>query len=121
MPMVRGKSMYQPDLVEVPLGAPSGGKKSSLSPAYISVASPHCFKLLKQVVAAPLALARLNAGKSSEARMAIIEMTTSNSMSVKAWLSRKHRLASGSILTFSNTRPGTLHAAKVAGELRELK
>ncbi len=43
-------------------------------------------RLFRQVVASPAALARLNAGNSSAARMEMIEITTSSSISVKALL-----------------------------------
>src|ERR1043166_3202658 len=84
MSMALGRSMYQPDFVEVPLGEPSGGRYSSLSPAKTIVANPHCFKLLKQVEAPARALARLREGNKSEARTAMMAMTTSNSINVNA-------------------------------------
>src|SRR5262245_6025088 len=46
-------------------------------------ASTHCLTLLKQAVCCALALARARAGNNKDARMAMMAMTTSNSMSVK--------------------------------------
>src|SRR6266404_1252483 len=60
---------------------------SSLSPEYMNQPSCNCFKLLRQAIPCPLALALLSAGSSSAARMAMIAITTSNSISVKPSLS----------------------------------
>src|SRR5262245_57589101 len=45
--------------------------------------SPICLRLFKQTVRWPFALARERAGNNIEARIAIIAITTSNSISVK--------------------------------------
>jgi hypothetical protein len=60
------------------------GKKSPLSPAYIVTAKPICFVLLIQAIAFALSFALLNAGSNMAARIAIIAITTSSSISVKA-------------------------------------
>src|ERR1039458_257199 len=59
------------------------GKKSLLSPEYMITASPICFSLLKQLIASALSFALLSAGSSMAARMAMMAMTTSNSIRVK--------------------------------------
>ena len=58
------------------------GKKSSLSPAYIIVPMPHCFILLAQWVLTADCFALANAGRSRPARIAIIAITTNNSIRV---------------------------------------
>src|SRR5262252_2138636 len=60
------------------------GKKSRLSPAYILIARPHCFKLLAHCALTAAALALLKAGSNIAARIAIIAMTTSSSIKVNA-------------------------------------
>src|SRR5512146_383658 len=70
---------------------PSSGILSSQSSAYILKANPHCFMLFMQVIACALDLALERAGSSIAARMAMMAMTTSSSMSVKA--SKRERLA----------------------------
>ena len=63
---------------------PSSGTKSLWSSAYMRNPSDHCRMLLRQLVAWALLLALDNAGSSIAARMAMIAMTTSNSISVNA-------------------------------------
>ena len=65
-----------------------GAKKSLLSLAYISKARPACFMLLVQVIRIALSLAVASAGRSNAASMAMIAMTTSNSIKVKPALER---------------------------------
>ena len=60
------------------------GKKSPLSPAYIMTARLICLVLLMQAMDSALSLALLNAGSNMAARIAMIAMTTSNSIKVKA-------------------------------------
>src|SRR5258706_15645560 len=60
-----------------------GGRKSLLSPAYIIIASPICLLLLRQTIALALDLALASAGSNIAARIAMIAMTTNNSMRVK--------------------------------------
>ena len=60
-----------------------GAKKSLLSIEYICHAKINCFWLLAQAAPVALALALANAGKSMPARIAMMAMTTSNSMRVK--------------------------------------
>ncbi|MDB6036736.1 MAG: DNA-binding response regulator [Verrucomicrobiales bacterium] len=60
------------------------GMKSWLSVVYITVASPSCLLLLRQVVRTARALADAIAGNSILARIAIMAITTSNSMRVNA-------------------------------------
>ena len=57
---------------------------SSLSEVYILPARRICLLLLTQYASCALALARDNAGSSSAARIAMIAMTTSSSINVKA-------------------------------------
>ena len=59
------------------------GRKSLLSPAYIIIASAICLLLLMQVLVLAFSFARDSAGRSMAARMAMMAMTTSNSMRVK--------------------------------------
>jgi hypothetical protein len=60
----------------------AGGSLSPESSAYINNPRPICFKLLAQVTRKARFLALLNAGKSSEARIAMIAITTSSSIKV---------------------------------------
>jgi hypothetical protein len=52
--------------------------------AYICVAKVNCFTLLEHDMAWALDFALANAGRSIAARIAMIAITTSNSISVKA-------------------------------------
>src|SRR6266545_2095585 len=70
------------------------GSLSLKSPAYIIVARANCLRLLEQAVTFARHLARDNAGNNNEARIAMIAMTTSNSIRVKA-NSRPLRLRGG--------------------------
>src|ERR1700691_1192241 len=54
-----------------------------LSPIYIVQASANCFWLIKQVACVAFSLARANAGSNIAAKMAIMAITTSNSINVK--------------------------------------
>src|SRR3989442_88859 len=60
------------------------GRPSLLSSAYICQQSWSCLRLLRQEMDCALAFALLSAGKRSEARIAMMAITTSSSMSVKA-------------------------------------
>ena len=60
------------------------GKISMLSPAYIMNPRPNCFVLFKQAVARALSFALLNAGSNIAARMAMMAITTNNSIKVNA-------------------------------------
>ena len=60
------------------------GSLFSFSLPYIWQASPICLRLLRQLVRFADSLARASAGKSSDARMAIMAMTTSSSINVNA-------------------------------------
>ena len=60
------------------------GSLFSFSLPYICQASPICLRLLRQLVRFADSLARASAGKSSDARMAIMAMTTSSSIKVNA-------------------------------------
>jgi len=53
---------------------------------YMKCARDICLRLLVQRICCPFNLARLNAGKSMPARIAMIAITTSNSIKVKAAL-----------------------------------
>src|SRR5262245_17751511 len=59
------------------------GSFPSLSSGYISQHNCICFMLLMQLVRSAFSLARARAGSSIAARIAMIAMTTSNSMRVK--------------------------------------
>src|SRR6185369_500498 len=61
-----------------------GGSRSALSSAYKNVAMPICRRLFKQYVCLDFSFARDNAGRSIDARMAMMAMTTSSSIKVKA-------------------------------------
>src|ERR1035437_4834549 len=50
---------------------------------------PHCLRLEMQTIARALSLARLNTGSNIAARIAMMAMTTSNSIRVKASAARK--------------------------------
>src|SRR5438876_7973960 len=63
--------------------SPSSGTLSSLSFAYIVNANPHCFELERHVAACAFPFAFAKAGSNSAARIAIIAITTSSSISVK--------------------------------------
>jgi hypothetical protein len=58
--------------------------RSLLSPAYIDQARMSCRELLTQLMALALSLALDKAGKSIAAKIAMIAMTTSSSIRVKA-------------------------------------
>src|SRR5438132_11580728 len=57
---------------------------SLLSSAHVRIAKPTCFRLFVQLLRCARALARASAGSNMAARMAIIAMTTNNSIKVKA-------------------------------------
>src|SRR3954451_4543300 len=57
---------------------------STLSVAFTWRPMPHCRKLDKQLIDCALPLARESAGRSIAARMAMMAITTSNSIKVKA-------------------------------------
>src|SRR2546423_13614182 len=62
---------------------------SLLSSAHVRIAKPICFRLLVQLMRCARALARASAGSNMAARMAMIAITTNNSIRVKAdffWL-----------------------------------
>src|SRR5437773_12552807 len=60
------------------------GYWSWLSSAHVLKANPVCLRLLVQLIRCARALARASAGNNMAARMAMIAMTTNNSMRVKA-------------------------------------
>ena len=62
------------------------GKRSSKSPPYIAIASPIWFSLFRQTIWCAFSFAFPRAGKSMPARMAIMAMTTNNSIRVNACL-----------------------------------
>src|SRR6185436_15992860 len=61
----------------------AGGSRSLDSSAYIASPKPICRRLLVQVVRKERFLALLSAGKSIDARIAMMAMTTSSSIRVK--------------------------------------
>ena len=74
-----GEAVHWPSLGAAP---PRLWKKSALSCVYIVVPMEICRRLLIQAACCPLALAVARAGKSMPAKMAMMAMTTSNSMRV---------------------------------------
>src|ERR1700722_15738892 len=60
------------------------GRLSLLSSVYMCNARPNCLRLFMQLARLAFSLADASAGKSIAARMAMMAMTTSSSMSVKA-------------------------------------
>src|SRR5262245_61070622 len=93
---------------------PEYGNRSLLSPVYIAMVSPNWRKLDTQRAVFPWIFALLNEGRSKLARMAMIAMTTSSSISVNAASpQRRCALASrehffGSHMTQSVSLPGEL-------------
>src|SRR3954471_3025933 len=72
-------------LLSVALGpADSRGRQSEFSLEYIVRPSPHCFSLLRQLIFCAVAFARERAGNNKPDRIAIMAITTSNSMRVNA-------------------------------------
>ena len=61
---------------------PGLGTNLALSELYKLYARACCFKLLRQLMPSALVLARLSAGNSMAARMAMMAMTTNNSIKV---------------------------------------
>src|SRR5581483_4064418 len=61
-----------------------GASRSALSSEYRCQQALSCLRLLMQFTVCALALARASTGRSREARMAIMAMTTSSSIRVKA-------------------------------------
>src|SRR5690242_16999582 len=59
-----------------------GTSTSLLSTVYMCQHNPSCFRLLRHCVVCALLLARESAGSSSPARIAMIAITTSNSIKV---------------------------------------
>jgi hypothetical protein len=68
----------------VALGIFPAGKFCELSFRYMVSASAHCRKLLVQAPRLPASLALASAGSSMAARIAMMAITTSNSMRVNA-------------------------------------
>ena len=66
-------------LVVVP---PVSGIHDWLSPAYMAQPRPNCFSLFVQEMALAFSRALLNAGRSIAAKIAMIAITTSNSIRV---------------------------------------
>src|ERR1017187_2791619 len=62
---------------------PFDGSQSALSVAYIIQVVANCFSLLMHWMRLAASFARASAGSSNAARMAIMAMTTNNSMRVK--------------------------------------
>src|SRR6266511_889725 len=65
---------------------PENGKRSECSAVYRAMAIPVCRRLDRQRAVYAFDLARLSAGRSRPARMAMIAITTNSSMRVKAVL-----------------------------------
>src|SRR5689334_69791 len=80
------------------------GKAPPFSSQYIIMPVPSCFRLFRQAVCDAFAFAALKAGSINPARMAMMAITTSSSMSVKA-----RRDSINSVVT----RRGLLQAVEV--------
>src|ERR1044071_6580447 len=89
------------------------GMMSLFSFAYINRENPICRRLFKQVLLWPCALARVNAGNNSAARIAMIAMTTSNSINVNARRRPRGKTRASSI-TELMVRPEALSRWKAA-------
>src|ERR1017187_1999780 len=74
---------HQPYLARFPKAA-LGTSQSSKSPEYIAEAIPICFLLLKHWACWAFLFAEASAGRSIAARIAIMAITTSNSINVNA-------------------------------------
>src|ERR1039457_4597962 len=61
----------------------AGINLSLLSPTYIKLPTPTCFKLLPHWARLPFSFAEASTGSNKAARMAMMAMTTNSSMSVK--------------------------------------
>src|SRR5436190_24232056 len=62
------------------------GKRSLLSLGYMKQARPSCLRLFTHLICCAFTLALLSAGNSIEARIAMLAITTSSSIKVKACL-----------------------------------
>src|SRR5437762_12660515 len=82
--------------------------RPSLSSGYINQESCNCLRLLRHMTPCAFVFDLLNAGSSSPARMAMIAITTSSSISVKAVL-REH----ASEYVKRNSRVGDFMAEQV--------
>src|SRR6266542_2143578 len=65
------------------------GSRLLLSSEYNRVATPSCLRLFTQTMLQALALALTTAGSSRPARMAMMAITTSNSIRVNAWFEKR--------------------------------
>ena len=82
-----------------------GAKESLLSIEYICHARTNCFWLLAQAAPVALDFALAKAGKSMPAKIAMMAMTTSNSMRVKPeLLNRRPEVRKGHASNFMNGR-----------------
>src|SRR5439155_22322793 len=80
--------------------------------AYMLIATPHCLRLLAHCALRALALARDNAGSNIDAKMAIIAITTSNSINVKPRPGRRRGEENSALIGSAAVRPrATLAAA----------
>src|SRR2546426_1629974 len=70
----------------LPTMASFGGIRSSLSSAYMTHERPSCFRLLRHVMPCAFVFALDSVGKSMDAKIAMMAMTTSSSMRVNARL-----------------------------------
>src|SRR5882672_3852574 len=68
-----------------PKPSPLGTRNRRLSSEYMLQQSCNCLRLLRQLIPWALVLALLKAGSSMAASIAMMAITTSNSIRVKAW------------------------------------
>jgi hypothetical protein len=81
-----------------------GGSQSPLSLLYTYTATASCFKLFRHAIWLALALACASAGRSMEARIAIIEMTTRSSINVNPPSRRVDRKQAFRLIAFLQPR-----------------
>src|SRR5436190_17664931 len=78
MPDAMGLLTWPADIMES-----LGGRTSALSTAYRCQQTSSCLRLFRHTIAAAFSLDFVNAGRSKAARIAMIAITTSNSIRVK--------------------------------------
>jgi hypothetical protein len=66
-----------------PAGQLHAGNWSSFSPEYMTIPNPTCLRLLAQLTRFVRSFRAASAGKSNDARIAMIAITTSSSITVK--------------------------------------
>src|SRR5581483_4279523 len=93
------------------MSRPDSGYQSALSSAYIFIPMPTCRRLELHEIVQARCFALLNAGNNMAARIAMMAITTSNSMSVNARRSRMPPFKGRGRPTERQSSPGTSIAA----------